>query len=318
MKIKEYINDYRTLSFKDRTLFNTWISIIFNLVLAVGKVLISFFTSFYFIGAAIVNILVMLAKLECYRCIKNPIRQSLKNFNNVVGTLLMFAGLEYAIYMGRLIYSNVEVMKYDEILGIIIALVAFIEISVALFGIFKAYGKGHYLKNIKLINLSSALTAIALTEMALMSFAAQTDTRILDGMFGILVGVIIILIGLYVIVGPKISIVGKEYNEYELEEGKKKNLEGVVEFQLTNSKFYRNFIYVGVADGNLVKGSIEKTKSPLRNYHIVWKIFGIILSEILIFPYAVGALIFHFREMIVLKNLDEIMKNKNYRRVKND
>ena len=314
MKVLDYVNKYRSLSFQDRTLFNTRFSIFFNLVLAVGKISISFFTSMFFIGAGIVNIFIMLAKLECYRCIKNPQRQILKNFNNIVGTLLILAGLEYGLYMGRLLYSDVSVMQYNEILGIVIALVAFIEIGVAINGIFKAYGKGHYLKNIKLINLSSALTAIALTEMALMSFAAEMDTRIIDGMFGVLVGVIIIFIGSYVIVGPRVSILGREYNEYILEDNKISTFDDEIEIKLTESKFYRNFIYKGKKEGNTIKGNIEKSKSPLRNYHIVWKIFGIVLSEILIFPYAVGALVFHLKEHKLINELDKIMKDNNYRR----
>ena len=42
----------------------------------------------------------------------------------------------------------------------------------------------------------------------------------------------------------------------------------------------------------------------------------ILLSEILIFPYAIGALVFHFKSRNVIVNLDNKMIERGYEKVK--
>ena len=91
-----------------------------------------------------------------------------------------------------------------------IAFVAIVELGVAIYGCLKAVGKGYYFKNVKLINFCSALTAIVLTEVALMTFATpeQGDTTFISGLFGVVVGVIIIIFAVFILIQPKISILG--------------------------------------------------------------------------------------------------------------
>lgn len=45
--------------------------------------------------------------------------------------------------------------------------------GVAITGIFRTYGKGHYFRNIKIINFCSAYTALVLNEVDLMSFTFE-------------------------------------------------------------------------------------------------------------------------------------------------
>ena len=65
--------------------------------------------------------------------------------------------------------------------------------------------------------------------------------------------------------------------------------------QLTYSKYYANYYYKGVQSGNLVDGRIVKGKTPIWKWNIWLLIIVMILSEILIFPYAIGALVFYFK-----------------------
>ena len=306
------VNYYRSLSFQEKTIFTAKLSILMNLILGIGKTILSFFFGVFFLVAAIVNYFIMLTKLECYLGIKYPNKKSFEYRNKCVGIFLLIAGLEYAIYMGRMIFTNVRIMDYDIILGIIIACVAFVELAIAIKGCFNSYGKGHYYRNIKLTSLCSALTAIVLTEVALTSFASETDLRMINGIVGMIVGIIIVLISIYVFIAPKISIVDKEHNVYKLKERCKPIKDGEIVIKLTNSLFYRNYVYVGKVSDNLIDGNIIQGKSPIWRWNIYWLSLVILLSEILIFPYAIGALVYHFKCRNIISELDKQMLEKGY------
>ena len=312
----QLISYYRGLSFQQKTIFTTRFSILINLLLGIGKFILSFFLGIFFLVAAIVNFFIMLTKLECYLGVKYPNKKSFEYRNKCVGIFLLIAGLEYAIYMGRMIFTDVRIMNYDMILGIIIACVAFVELAIAIKGCFNSLGKGHYYRNIKLTSLCSALTAIVLTEVALTSFASEIDLRIINGLVGMIVGVVIVLISLYVFIAPKISVIDKEYNVYKLKESYKSIIDKQIKIELTKSKFYRNYVYLGNVEGIKVVGNITQTKSPIWSWNIYLLCLVILLSEILIFPYAIGALVFHFKSRNVIVNLDNEMLERGYEKVK--
>ena len=312
----QLISYYRGLSFQQKTIFTTRFSILINLLLGIGKFILSFFLGIFFLVAAIVNFFIMLTKLECYLGVKYPNKKSFEYRNKCVGIFLLIAGLEYAIYMGRMIFTDVRIMNYDMILGIIIACVAFVELAIAIKGCFNSLGKGHYYRNIKLTSLCSALTAIVLTEVALTSFASEIDLRIINGLVGMIVGVVIVLISLYVFIAPKISVIDKEYNVYKLKESYKPMINKQIKIELTKSKFYRNYVYLGNVEGIKVVGNITQTKSPIWSWNIYLLCLVILLSEILIFPYAIGALVFHFKSRNVIVNLDNKMIERGYEKVK--
>lgn len=311
--MKKIISMYKRMTFEERTLFNTKFSCYFNGILGLGKIVLSLFEGVFFLVAGILNIFILLSKLECYMGVKNPNQRSFEKRNTLISIFLIFAGIQYSIYMARLIISDIEIMEYGMFLGIMIATVSFIELGIAIKGLFNAFGKGHYYRNIKIINMCSALTAIVLTEVALTSFASETDMRFINGIFGVSVGIFIIILGLFIKLASKISIVDKEQNVYMLIEGKD-NLftNNEIEIKLTNSKVCGNFTYVGKFDGQVIDGKIIKGKSEILKWNIYWKILIIILSEILIFVYGIWALIFYFKSPLVIKKLDEIMKKHNF------
>lgn len=308
----QWFKKYRTLTFEKRTILNTRISIIFNLLMAIGKFALAYF-NLAFLVSGIVNVFLMLAKVECFLGETKPEKKSFFYRNTCIAIFLMLAGLQYGFYMGRLIFIDVELTKYNMVVGTIIAFVSFVEIGVAIKGCFNAFGRGHYYRNLKLISLSSALTALALTELAIMSFANSSDTRFIDGIFGVSVGVIIILLGIYVLFAPKISILDKRHQAYYMTEDMDSIDDMMIE--LTHSKFYGNFVYVAVAKSGMVDGYIFKKKSPIRYWNPIIKVMIIILSEILIFPYAIGGLISYFKSSKIMKILDGKMAEKGCMRI---
>lgn len=309
------INHYRKLTFEEKTIFMTRFSILLNIVLAVGKFILAFFKGIFFFVAGLVNVFITIAKLECYLGVKKgKDEQAFKEHNFMIGLFLLASGLQYGIYMARLIFSNVETANYGMMLGIGIACVSFIELAVAIRGLFNAIGKGHYYRNIKLINLCSALTAIALTEMALMSFASETDSRFIDGIFGLVVGFFIILIAIFVFVAPKYSILDREHNVYRKINGSIE--EQVFKIELTHSKFYANYYYEGQIKDNIVDGRIQKGKSPIWKWNIWILILVFTLSEILIFPYAFIAFINYFKNGRLIDHLDKKMLELGYEKIR--
>ena len=252
----------------------------------------------------------MLTKLECYLGVKYPDKKTFDYRNKCVGMFLLIAGFEYAIYMARMIFTDVSIMNYDMVLGICVACVSFVELTIAIKGCFNSLGKGHYFRNIKLTSLCSALTAIVLTEVALTSFASETDLRAVNGIVGMIVGIVIILISIYIFIAPRISIVDREHNVYKLGEDAEFLKYEEIKIKLTNSKFYRDYVYVGKVNDNMVDGHIIQEKSPIWSWNIYWLCLVILLSEILIFPYAIGALVFHFKCRNIISDLDKKMLEK--------
>ena len=311
------INKYRALSFEEKTIFSTTFSMIFNGIMAIGKILLSFFFGVFFLVSGVLNIFMLMAKAECYLGVKSPEKKTFEYRNFMTGMFLVLAGLQYAVYMGRMLYANIELMEYDMILGIIIATVSFVEIGIAIIGCFKVNGKGHYYRNIKIINLCSAMTAIVLTEVALMSFASETDSRVMNGIFGLVVGAIIVLMGLFVFVAHKISIVDREHNVYKIKDVNSFDTEEV-NIRLTHSKFYADYVYHGIRIGDTIDGHIVRLKSPILKWNIYINVLVIVLSEILIFPYAVGAFVFYVKNRNLIKVLDEKMAELGCYKIKEE
>lgn len=298
--MKNLIKLYRNLTFEQKTKQMTKISIIFNFLLGLGKIILSIFKGVFFMISGIVNFFIMLSKRQCLSNIKKD-NQDTKNQNRIIANFLMIAGLLYGIYMLRFIFTNEETYKYSEALSITIATVSFFELIVSIKGCFNSIGKGIFYRNIKLINFCSALTAISLTQVALMSFSSSNNVSFFNGLFGAIVGLIIMIIGIIMIFLPEYEI--KSYKNITFKTNKE-NQE--FSLQLTNSKFYANYYLEGNINNGIFIGNINKGPNPIKKLNIFILIIIIILSEILIFPYAFGALIKYFKN----KNILLMMENK--------
>ena len=313
--MKNLILKIKSLSFKEKTFYTSLFSVILNALIGVFEIILSIRYGVFFLVTGIQNICLMLARLECLLGMKEYKKRSLKLRTFLIGTFLIIAGLEYAIYMSRMVFSDVEIAEYGMILGITIACVSFFQMFLAIRGLFISYGKGHYVRDLKLINLCTALTAIVLTEVAITSFASETSTRIIDGIFGMSVGAIIVIIGLFIWIAPKISIVGREYNVYKTNSFNNVLNEKEVNIVLIKSNLYGDYYYKGTTNGKYIKGNISKGKTRIFKLNIFVLIIVFILSEILIFPYFFGWLIHYFRSSTLIKKLDSKMKEIDYYRV---
>ena len=73
--IKKYLN----LTYKEKNVFSAKFSLIFNTLLAIGKITLSIFKGVFFLVSGILNVFITISKLECYRGIKEKSENLLKH-----------------------------------------------------------------------------------------------------------------------------------------------------------------------------------------------------------------------------------------------
>lgn len=297
---------------KKKTNFFDEFSILSNVFLALVKFIMACFFGVFFFVSGVVNLFFALAKWECSRGINNKSRLSFNKSNLLIGICVVVAGLQYFVYMLTLLLSKRVVIKYGIILGIAIAFVSFVEFGMAIYGLFKIKNNGHYFRALKVISLCTALTAIVWTELALLSFTYDGDCRIICGASGVAVGLIIALIGVYLILAPKLSIVDREHQIYFAVVKNGENKEQKLQLKIINSKIYGDYVFDANMSGGVVEGEIKKTNSHIKEFHVALKIVLALLSEILIFVYLIGGLIYFIRSTLVFKKLDKIMHEMGY------
>lgn len=314
------LKKYKNLKPQAKASVSALVSVCTNSLLAVGKIVLSIFRGVFFLVSGVVNTFFALAKLECHFGLKNYNNKDFKYKNIMVATFLLIAGLQYAIYMLSLAFWNRTVMQYTDFLSINIALIAFVELGFAIKGMFSIKGKGHYYRDIKLINLCSAMTALMWAEVALLSFTTGTSNMFVCGLSGAIVGLIIVLISIYIYFAPKVSLIDREHNVYKLSKNKQNllPLNENNEFNLTISKnkIYGDYVYTATFKDGVLNGNISRTKGCWKSINIYLKILIIILSEILIFAYGIGALVYFFKNINLVKNLDKYMENFGYKKIK--
>lgn len=308
------IRKLKTLSYEKKTLVMTLVSIGLQVLLTIGKFVLSIFEGVFFFVAAVVNIFAILAKVQTCLGIAYPNKRSLEFRNNLTSLFVCLMGIVYSVYMSRLLFTDIEVRSYGMILGILIACISFVELGLSIHGCVRAYGKGHYLRNAKLIDLCITITALVLTEIAITSFASSENTRIMDGTFGVVAGLLIVIIGIYMYAAPKLTIEEHRFNIYLIPRNDIKQYEKI-KIQLTHSKIYGNYIYEGLVIGDQIEGVIKKQKGPIESYPILFKILFIIVAVLLCVPYSLGSLFFHLQGPKIVRKLDNYMINKGYLKV---
>lgn len=315
--MRAFIDKYRGLPYEEKMLYTTKLSMVLNFFLAIGKILFGLFFGFVFCVAGTFNAFMFLAKLECFLGIKTN-KRTFENRNKLISIFLFIASIVYIFYMARLVFFDVKVYDYTMFLGIGIAFISFIELGVAIYGLFKVKKAGHYYRNIKIINFCSALTAIVLTQIAILTFTGIQNVNVLNGLSGMGVGVITLLLSIFIYFAPRVSIIDKEHNKYILMKKEDNKLidmdkkEGVI--VLKKDKIHGNYQYCYSVSNDIVDGHINKTKWVWYKWNIYVQILVIVLSEILIFIYAVSRLVYYFRCLRLVKELDEMMINNGFKK----
>lgn len=291
----EHLNRY-----ENKSIFYTRLSLLGNLCWIALKIVLGFFVSYVFLASAIFQIFILIAKGYLYFTIQK--RDYAKPFDyHFVGIITCVASILYSFYFLS-IRDNLK--NYEMAIALIYATIAFSEIGVSLFGIFKTKKGVPLFRILKMLSFSVALTSLVLCQRAICSFADTVgEMEFLNKYMGFMVGILIFLISIYIYFGDKL---GRDNCYYTY----KGSLNG--DLFITKSRLYPNYYYKYTSVDDLIIGKIEIGKNPIFHKNIILTIIIIVLSEILIFPYLVGLLIFQIKSNNIGKKLDNIMSEKNY------
>lgn len=181
------------------------ISLVMNMALTVGKVLIGIFTAslfmyvnaFYSVGIGVTKLLF----IRNYRAEKSLEEQ--RRCYSTIGSVILISSMVYIIYSLRLVFGTSS-MRYSQIVAIAIAAVTFTEIGMNIRGTVVAHRNSTPLvQAVKLANLASSLICLALTQTALLSFTTEQDLSTANGLMGILMGICSASIGVFMILRTK-------------------------------------------------------------------------------------------------------------------
>lgn len=206
-KIKELIFKYKNLPFNKRTSLHNKITLILNIVWAVLKIVLAIFIKSVFISlSGFYTIFIALSKSAYFDGKRHRTTvYSERKYVKRIAFGLVIAGFAYLAYFSEL-FLQPQDKTYDLIFSITLATIAFCEVAFSIIGIFKSRRtKDLLLTSLKFINLSSALSSIVLTQIALLSLeltASQsvvynTITGMVVGFATLVFGILMFILGKY-------------------------------------------------------------------------------------------------------------------------
>ncbi len=198
--MKNWLNNYKNMPYKQKTSLHNKISMGSNFAWSLLKlVLAGVISSFFLTLSGFYTMCLALAKCSYFdgrRNAKNLFKE--EKYYKQIAFMLMIAGLIYLLYILEIfIYTHEQ--SYGLIISITFALIAFCEIFFSVRGLIKSWAsKDLLLIGLKLINISSALSSLVLTQIALLSVnSTSTNTILYNTLFGMFIGLITMALGIY-------------------------------------------------------------------------------------------------------------------------
>ena len=309
--MQHWIRKYRELTFEQKTILKTVIGTCFSALLAAGKLIIGIFTDYNLVTVAVYTFGLLLAKTECVLGAKSD-KMPLEKRNKLTAVFLFLASAVYIGFMSRMFFVERTIKRRGLIYVVLLAFISFCELGFAIAGLFRTRDKEHSYRNIKIINFCVALIAILTTQMTILNMQSEGETlSIANAWSGIGVGIFIALCAMYIPVAPKISVVGREHNTFVLKDASANHLidmgEEKTQLMLCKSVVYGDYLYRARIEGDIVDGDIVRGESLWKRMHISVKILCCILSEILIFVWLIGRMIFFVRSACLPQRLSKKM-----------
>lgn len=306
---------YKEMSFEQRTVLHTVIGLCFSTVFACGKFILGLFSDYNLCIIAVYTIALLLSKLECVLGVKSQ-KLSFKTRNILLSCFLLLSSIVYIAFMCRMFFIDRKVKEYGLNYVVIVAFISFAELGFAIAGILRTKNKSHFYRAVKIINFCIGLIAILTTQITILDFCAESGADFFNACTGVGVGCTIAILAVYILVMPKISVVGREHNAFILKdeaENKLVNMQNsLFEIPLCNSKIYAPYIYRADICGDKIDGYIQRGESLWKRMHIILKILCCILSELLIFVWFAGRFIFFIRSANLPKQLEKLMLENGF------
>ena len=281
------------------------------------------FKNYFLVAAGLFNIFVFLSKGECLLGLTFNNR-SFKFRNFLIFIFVLTAGIVYTVYSTRLIiYEDYNTYNFTINLGILIALVSFIELGVAIYGLIKVKKYGHFYRDIKIINFITALTALVLTFAAITSFynAGIENIKLYNGIFGMIVGIFTIIMSIYIFFAPVISIIDREHNKYQIVDPIKTqiyfNESNILELPLSFTAIFKKYVFVAYLRDDIVDGHIELKNDLFQRSNINIKVLLILLSPLYIIPLLFLRFLYFIQTINIPKKLDILMEEHGFKKISN-
>lgn len=206
-KLLRFVKTYLTASYEGRTLYSMRVTLAKNLVWGILKFVFACATRSLLIGlSALSTFLNGISRAFCFLGLRGKADLTAsRKVNGVVAISLMLSGMFYAAYFLYVLLSAYT-FRYSLIVAILIAFFSFVDLGVALRGLHKSKGQSLLLKDIKIISLMGALTALVLTSVALLSCAGADihNLHYVNGGFGMGVGFVIFAVGVFMLFSPRV------------------------------------------------------------------------------------------------------------------
>jgi hypothetical protein len=185
--------EHRTI----RTVQLTKLSMMLNVVLAIGKIGLGVYSlSLFVCMSGFYNIGIAFAKHEAVKDRKNSYRRT--------GYIILVTSVVYLIYCANMAIRNKANISYDLITALTIATLTFSEIGLAVHGLLHARkSKDLTLMAAKRINLVTALISLVLTQSALLGLETVENAARYCGWTGLIFGGVSAMIGLSMAVSRK-------------------------------------------------------------------------------------------------------------------
>lgn len=308
------INMIRSIPYETKLLYTTTVTMTAGLVMTMGKIIFGVFTDIILCAVGAFNLMLLIAKLGCVIGIRK--NKTFNNRNTFTAIFLFFGGLLYSVYMSLNLLLDIPQDGYSMVTAIIIATISFTELAIAIYGLIRTKEKGHYYRNIKIISFASSLIAIMTAQIAILSFTNETDVSHFNSYSGIAVGGITMLLAIYVYFAPQISTIDRQHNTFKLVEVEKNMLidmkQKSINLLLIKSKIYGDIIYQAFVENDIIDGNIVKKRGVWSQSHVIVKIICIILSEILIFVWAIGYIVYFMRTIDMSLKLHKKMLSNGF------
>lgn len=213
--MKELIRKFRALEKKDQLIFFLVCSTISNFCVGIIKFILSLsIPSFWFFINAIFSLVLAICrfltikrynKIKVLKDKKLQMNEEYKNYMQN-GIMLIVLGIIYFFVSSYMYYKGTNTNMHEYI-TYLVALIAFISIGNAIYGMIKyKRNQDPIIKGIKITNFTNALTSIVLTQVVLLDTFANEYDSTLNGYTGIGVSLTIIGLGLYMIISTKKDI----------------------------------------------------------------------------------------------------------------
>lgn len=311
--MKRLVAKYKNTPYEKRLVITTVFTMCVSSAMALSKIILGLFSDYTLCAVGVFNILLMTAKLSCVLGVKKNVKYDRRNAFTAI--FLFFAGLIYTAYMFAAMYFDFF-GKYTMFVSIALAAFAFTELGIAIYGLVKTKRREHYYRNIKIISFASALTAIMTAQIALLGFGESGDYTYINSYSGMAIGAVTMLLAVYIYFAPQISAVGREHNVFRLADPAKNNIinmsENSVKLTLKHSRVYGEYVFAAEIKGDVVDGNIEKHNTFWKRLPLVVKILFIILSEILVFVYAVGYAVWFVRTVDMPAKLNKLLSSRGF------